>query len=124
MKYTDTHEWVALEAGIATVGVTEYGQRELGDVVYVELPKLPKQVHIGDEVIILESTKAAIDLYTPVTGEIIEVNTLLRERPELVNTDPLQEGWLYKVKITKKEEYTALLDESDYQQLISGLDNE
>jgi glycine cleavage system H protein len=122
MKYTDTHEWIALDQkeGIATVGITDYAQKELGDVVYIEFPKVGNNISMGEEVIILESTKAAIDLYSPVSGSIVAINDQLRETPEKINLSPTKEGWLYKIRITNPSEYEGLMDEASYQQLISG----
>lgn len=110
MKYTKTHEWIAAENDIGTVGITDYAQKELGDVVYVELPTVGKQVQAGMEIAVLESTKAAADLYSPVSGEIVEVNTKLSEQSDLINQSPLSEGWVYKIKIKDLAEYQALSD--------------
>ncbi len=108
MKYTKTHEWVSLNGNIATVGVTEHAQKELGDIVYVELPKLGHKVKAGDEIVVLESTKAAIDIYTPLSGQIKEVNESLRESPEQVNFSAEKEGWLYKLELSNTSELDVL----------------
>lgn len=125
MKYTDTHEWIKLDekTGIAVVGITDYAQKELGDLVYIEFPTIGEALIAGDEIIILESTKAAIDLYTPLTGQVVEINSDLQDAPERINSDPTGEGWLYKIKLADFTEYKDLLDESAYQQLISGDDS-
>ncbi|MCH9627229.1 MAG: Glycine cleavage system H protein [Chlamydiales bacterium] len=114
MKYTESHEWVRLGATLATVGITDYAQKELGDIVYVELPTVGHPVAAGDEVVVLESTKAAVDIYTPVSGEIAEVNTSLREFPEKVNGSAESEGWLFKIKLSQPEQLEAFLDEKGY----------
>lgn len=113
MKFTDTHEWVVIENGIATVGVTDFAQRELGDIVYVELPKIGKSVKRKDEAAVLESTKAAADVYSPLSGEIVEVNTLLTTHAETINHSPVKDGWLFKLKPSDLKEYEELLDQED-----------
>jgi len=115
MKYTKTHEWVKLEGETATVGITSKAAKELGDIVYVELPPKGRIVEAGEEGVVLESTKAAVDLYFPLSGEIIEPNLSLKENPEKINKKSESEGWLYKIKITNKKEIENLLSESDYQ---------
>ena len=114
MKYTKTHEWIDLEGDIGTVGVTEYAQSQLGDIVYVELPKLDSQVNLGEESAVLESTKAAADVYSPVSGKIIQVNEELTKHPELVNVSAEQKGWLFKIKLTNLQELDEMMSESDY----------
>lgn len=114
MKFTNTHEWIEVKEGIATVGVTQHAQQELGDIVYVELPKTGKEVKAGEEAAVLESTKAASDVYSPVAGTIVEVNQSLKETPELVNKSPEKEGWLFKLKVSNPAELDNLLTESEY----------
>lgn len=99
MIYTETHEWMDVKGDTATIGVTDFAQQELGDIVYVELPKLNAEVKKGDEVVVLESTKAAVDLYTPLSGTITEVNTALKEHPDKVNKESQTGGWLFKIKL-------------------------
>jgi glycine cleavage system H protein len=121
MKYTDSHEWVDLEnEEIARVGVTSYAQKELGDIVYVELPTVGKHVQAKQEAVVLESTKAAADVYSPVSGTITEVNQKLVTAPELINQFPEQEGWLFKVRLSDKKEFEHLMDEAGYQTLLNG----
>ena len=115
MKFTETHEWIEVEDAIGTVGITEYAQKELGDIVYVELPKVGKEVKAGDEVAVLESTKAAADVYTPVSGTIFEVNKTLEHASELVNSSAEKEGWLFKIKLSQPQELDKLLDKAAYQ---------
>lgn len=110
MKFTETHEWIAIKDGIATVGITDHAQKELGDIVYVELPTVGKEVKKGQAAAVLESTKAAADVYAPVSGKIIEVNTSLKESSELVNTSPEKEGWIFKLSEPNSKEFDALLD--------------
>lgn len=115
MKFTETHEWITIQNDIATVGITEYAQKELGDIVYVELPQIGKEVKKGQESVILESTKAAADVYSPVSGLITEVNPALGTSPELVNTSPEKEGWLFKLKISNPLELDSLMDRNTYE---------
>ncbi len=114
MKYTESHEWVELQDGIATVGVTNHAQKELGDIVFVELPIVGKNVKAGEEAAVLESTKAAADVYAPLSGTITEVNQLLNNSSELINQSPEQNGWLFKLKIDDNKEYDRLMDSSTY----------
>ncbi len=114
MKYTDSHEWIDVKNEIGTIGVTYYAQKELGDIVYVELPKIGKQVKAGEEVAVLESTKAAADVYSPVSGTILEVNNSLTQASEKVNQSPENEGWLYKIKLLNPKELDLLLDTEAY----------
>lgn len=118
MKFTESHDWVKVEGKIATIGITDHAQKELGDIVYVELPHVGKKIHSGDEVIVLESTKAAVDIYTPVSGEIFSVNEQLREHPEKVNQSPESEGWLFKIKLSALAELDALMDLAQYRKFL------
>lgn len=115
MKFTDTHEWINVKDGVGTVGVTDYAQKELGDIVYVELPKVGSMVKKGQEVVVLESTKAAADVYSPISGKILEVNNALKTASELVNNSPEADGWLYKISAADPAEFDALLDKESYQ---------
>jgi len=114
MKFTKTHEWVESDGNIATVGVTNYAQSQLGDIVYVELPKVGMKVNAGVEAAVLESTKAAADVYSPVSGIITEVNKELTEKAELVNTSAEKSGWLFKVRLENFSELDAMMNETDY----------
>jgi glycine cleavage system H protein len=118
MKFTESHEWISLQDNIATVGVTDFAQNELGEIVYVELPKVGMQVEAGEEVCVLESTKAAADVYSPVSGEIIEVNHSLDQETEKINESSENEGWLFKIKLTNPLEYKGLLTLEEYQNLL------
>jgi glycine cleavage system H protein len=114
MKYTETHEWIDIKNGIGTVGITDHAQKELGDIVYVELPKVGKEVKKGQEAAVLESTKAAADVYSPVSGKILEVNTNLKDNSELVNTSPEKTGWLFKLTVANPDEFDNLMDKETY----------
>lgn len=120
LKYTKDHEWVKLEGDIATVGITDFAQRELGDIVYVEVETegetLDKEEIFGS----VEAVKTVSDLFLPLSGEITEFNTELEDAPELVNSDPYGKGWMVKVKITDKSEMEALLSADDYKELIGA----
>jgi glycine cleavage system H protein len=118
MKFTESHEWIALSGKIGTVGITEYAQKELGEIVYVELPEVGKEVNSGQEIVVLESTKAAADVYSPVSGRILEVNMSLKEDSALVNSSPEDKGWLYKIELSKLEEYDSLMDGERYLSLL------
>lgn len=121
MKYSESHEWVELEGDVATVGISDYAQKELGEVVYVELPVAGHSVSAGEEAVVLESTKAAIDIYTPLSGEITEINATLRESPEKVNLSAEKEGWLFKIKIKEPKELDALMDSSAYRSYLKTI---
>ncbi len=120
LKYRDTHEWVRVEGDLAVVGITDYAQGELGDVVYVELPEVGRKVQAGEAVAVIESVKTASDIYAPVSGEIVEVNEALGEHPEKVNEDPYGEGWLFKIRMERPEELEALLDAEGYAKLLEA----
>jgi len=119
-KYSQEHEWVLVEGEFGTVGVTEYAASELGDVVFVELPEVGSEVNMGESVGTIESVKAVADLFTPVTGEVVEVNDAVVDSPELVNSEPLDGGWLMKIRLTEPTELEQLLTASDYAALLGG----
>lgn len=114
LKYASSHEWARLEDGIVTVGITDHAQNALGDVVYVELPEVGDRLSAAEEAGVVESVKAASDIYSPVTGEVVAINSLLEESPEIINSDPYTEGWFYKIRIDDPAEYETLLDADDY----------
>ncbi|TCK06027.1 glycine cleavage system protein GcvH [Marinobacterium mangrovicola] len=115
LKYVASHEWIREEGdGIVTIGVTDHAQELLGDVVFVELPELDAELASGDETGVVESVKAASDIYAPVSGTVVAINEELEESPELVNSDPYGDGWFFKVKISDPEELDALLDAETY----------
>ncbi len=112
-KYSETHEWVTLDGDVATVGITNFAQSQLGDVVFLELPRVGQRLNAGESFGVVESVKAASDLYAPVSGSVVEVNSRLADSPELVNGDPFGEGWLVRVK-TEGGLPDSLLDEAGY----------
>ncbi len=120
LKYTEDHEWIDVQGDIAVVGITHHAQDALGDVVFVDLPEVGKSFAQKDVAGVVESVKAAADVYMPVTGEITEVNEDLRSDPSLANSDPLGKGWFFKVKLAKPAEVEALLDETAYNQFSAG----
>jgi glycine cleavage system H protein len=114
MKYTEDHEWLRVEGDTAVVGITHHAQDALGDVVFVDLPEVGKSYAQKDVAGVVESVKAAADVYMPVTGEIVEVNEALRADPALANSDPLGAGWFFKVKLADASQLAALMDETAY----------
>jgi len=120
LKYTEDHEWISVEGDVAVVGITHHAQDALGDVVFVDLPEVGKSFAQKDVAGVVESVKAAADVYMPVTGEITEVNEDLRSDPSLANSDPLGKGWFFKVKLAKPAEVDALLDETAYNKFSAG----
>ena len=119
MKYTESHDWIMLEKDTAVIGITDYAQKELGEVVYVELPTIGHSVRAGDEVVVAESTKAAVDIYAPLSGTITDVNTSLKINPEFVNQASTGAGWLYRIRLTNPSELDSLMDETAYRTYIS-----
>ena len=120
MRFTKDHEWVSLEGDVATVGITAYAAEQLGDVVFVEVPEVGKTVKTGDNLAVVESVKAASDVYAPLAGEVVEGNAALGDAPETVNDQPEKAGWFAKIKITDKAEYEALMDRAAYVALTGG----
>ena len=113
-RYTDSHEWIAIEGDIGTVGITEYAKNELGEVVYLELPEVGRSVSKGDDSVVLESTKAAADVYAPVSGKIMEINEKLLEAQDALQESPEKEGWLYKILLADRKEFESLMNEEEY----------
>jgi glycine cleavage system H protein len=120
LKYAKSHEWVRVSGDTGTVGITDHAQHELTDIVFVELPVVGRKVKAGEACAVVESVKTASDIYSPVSGEIIEVNPAVVENPALVNTDPHAAGWFYKIKLVNAAEVNALLAPADYQKQIGG----
>src|ERR1700737_2571954 len=108
-RYAKSHEYINVEGDIGTIGITDYAQKELGDVVFVELPQVGTQLEAGDELGSIESVKAVSELFAPVTGEVVEVNERLAEKPELVNTDPYGDGWMIRIKLSDPSEVDELM---------------
>ena len=122
-RYTTDHEWARSEEdGIATIGITEFAQEQLGDIVFVDLPETGSIFDAGEEIAVIESVKAAADLKTPLTGEIVEVNEELADSPELVNESPTDEGWFCKIQMSETSEFDALMDEQQYEDYTSNLE--
>jgi len=122
LKYTDQHEWIAVEGDVATVGITEYAQGQLGDVVFVELPEEGKAFAMGDQAAVVESVKAAAEVYAPISGEIVEINEALNDKPELVNEDATGDGWFFKIQIDDQSELDSLMDAKEYKEFVKGLE--
>lgn len=119
LKYTREHEWVKLEGNRAKMGITDFAQKELGDLVFVELPELEEEFNEGDAFAVLESVKAAADVYAPVAGVVIEVNDALEDDPALVNSDPYGEGWLAVLELEEDADLSELMDHEEYAQFVS-----
>lgn len=120
-KYTEDHEWIKVDGDTGTVGISPYAAGQLGDVVYVELPEIGREMAKGDEAAVVESVKAASEVYAPVGGEVTEVNGVLEDAPETVNASADGEGWFLKMKITDAEELDTLMDEAAYKTYCDGL---
>ena len=120
LKYSKTHEWVKNNASEVSVGITEYAQKELSDVVYVELPEVGREVSAGEAVCVVESVKAAFDIYTPVAGTIVDVNSTVEDDPALVNNDCYGKGWLFKVEVSDPKQINAMMDAESYTKHVEG----
>jgi glycine cleavage system H protein len=120
-KYTDEHEWISMDGDIGTVGISEYAQVQLGDVVFVEVPEIGTEYKKGEEAAVVESVKAASEVYAPVDGEIVEVNNGLGEDPSLVNSDAEGRGWFYKIKVNNLSDLDGLMDGEAYQSFIKEM---
>ena len=121
-KFTDEHEWIALDGDIGTVGVSDYAQDQLGDIVFVELPEVGRKLTRGEEAATIESVKAASELYAPVDGEVTEVNARLADEPELVNSDPTGEGWFLRLRIADSGQLGGLMDAEAYRRFVASLE--
>jgi glycine cleavage system H protein len=118
--YSEEHEWVKVEGGQCTVGITEFAQGELGEVVFVDLPEVGQSFALGDEIGTIESVKAVAEVFTPVTGKILEANSALEDAPELVNDDSHAEGWLVKIELDAPEELEKLMNAEKYEEFVAG----
>jgi len=119
LKYSKDHEWVKVEGNTATIGITDYAQSQLGDVVFVELPEAGAELAVGAGLAVVESVKAVSDVYTPISGKVIAGNESLADAPEIVNQDPYGEGWIVKLEITDSAKFNELLDSEAYAQLVA-----
>lgn len=119
--FTDEHEWIDVEGEIATVGITDYAQEQLGDIVFVELPAEGATFAKGDDAAVVESVKAASDVYAPLSGEVVEANTALEDEPALVNSDPEEDGWFFKIRVVDTSELDGLMDEGAYKTFVASL---
>ena len=122
LKFTEDHEWIDFENGVATIGITDFAQKALGDVVFVELPEVGATYATGDEAAVVESVKAASEVYAPVSGEIVAVNHALEATPALVNTAAMDGGWFFKMKLEDEGELEDLMDEDAYTDFLASLD--
>lgn len=119
--FTEDHEWIDVDGDVGTVGISDYAQGQLGDIVFVEVPEEGKQLAKGDEAAVVESVKAASDVYSPVSGTVLEGNDALADDPSLVNSDPEADGWFYRITLTDQSELEELMDESAYEAFVAKL---
>lgn len=122
LRFSKEHEWIRLDGDIATVGISDYAQKQLGDVVYVELPEIGRHVEQGKEAAVVESVKAASEIYAPASGEVVEVNSSVDADPAKVNADAMGEGWFFKLRLDDPKQLDALLDEAAYETFVEGLE--
>jgi len=121
LYFTEDHEWLSVEGDTARVGITAYAAGQLGDIVFVELPEIGKQIEAGGEAAVVESVKSASELFAPIAGEIVAANTELEDAPETVNEDPTGKGWFFEIKISDKSELGKLMDKAAYDAFVAGL---
>src|SRR5882724_7510197 len=121
VKYTNEHEWIRVEGDVGTIGITNYAQEQLGDVVFVDVPAVGRKVAKGESIAVVESVKAASDIYSPASGEVVEANAALSETPGDVNTEPMGKGWFFKLRLSDKSELDKLMDEAAYNAFVKGL---
>lgn len=122
LKYTEEHEWARIEDEVVVIGITDYAQEALGEIVFVELPSEGEELEIGDTFGGVESTKSVSDLFSPISGDVIEVNELLLDSPESINTDPYGEGWIIKISPSNTDELDELMEPSEYSEYVENLD--
>lgn len=120
MRYTPSHEWIEVKEGLGTVGITAHAQKELGEIVFVQLPKIGAVLRAGEEACVLESTKAAADIYAPVSGKVVAVNDEVGKNPQVLNKSPESAGWLFKVALADLKELEKLMERGAYQKLVGG----
>jgi glycine cleavage system H protein len=121
VKYSQEHEWISVEGDVGTIGITQYAQEQLGDVVFVDVPKAGRKVAKGEACAVVESVKAASDIYAPVSGEVTEANAALADAPGDVNAEPMGKGWFFKLKLSDKSELDALMDQGAYEAFVKSL---
>jgi glycine cleavage system H protein len=121
IKFSEEHEWIRVEGDTGTIGITQYAQEQLGDVVFVDVPAVGRKVTKGESIAVVESVKAASDIYAPVSGEVVEANAALSETPGDVNTEPMGKGWFFKIKLENASELDGLMDEAAYNAFVKGL---
>jgi glycine cleavage system H protein len=121
VRYSEEHEWIRIEGDTGTIGITQYAQEQLGDVVFVEVPAAGRKVAKGEAIAVVESVKAASDIYAPVSGEVVESNAALADSPGDVNTEPMGKGWFFKIKMSDKADLDGLMDEAAYAAFVKGL---
>lgn len=121
LRYSKDHEYIAVDGEVATLGISDYAQSQLGDIVFIELPEVGKKVTKGKEIAVIESVKAASEVYSPISGEVVEINPELGETPALVNDDPLGRGWLVKLRVSDPAECAGLMDEPAYSSFLKTL---
>jgi glycine cleavage system H protein len=121
VRYSEEHEWIRVEGNTGTIGITHYAQEQLGDVVFVEVPAAGRKVAKGEAIAVVESVKAASDIYAPVSGEVVESNAALADTPGDVNTEPMGKGWFFKIKMSDKADLEGLMDEAAYAAFVKGL---
>ena len=120
-RYTDDHEWARQEGDLVVIGITDYAQEQLGEIVFVEMPEVDSEVGQGDEAVVIESVKAAGEVKSPVGGTVVEVNEALNDAPETINEDPGGEGWIYKVRPADTAEFDSMMDDAAYKSLVESL---
>ena len=121
IRYSQEHEWIRVEGDVGTIGISRYAQEQLGDVVFVDVPQAGRKVAKGESVAVVESVKAASDIYSPASGEVIEANAALAESPGVVNADPMGKGWFFKIKLANKADLDGLMDEAAYADFVKSL---
>ena len=121
LRFTEEHEWAAVKEGVGLVGITDYAQKQLGDVVFVELPAIGRTLAQGEIFGVVESVKAVSDLFSPLTGEVIAVNKALLDSPQLLNSDPYHEGWMIQIKLSRPEEISSLMSSEAYEKFLEGM---
>ena len=121
VRYSKEHEWIRVEGELATVGISQYAQEQLGDVVFVDVPQVGRKVTKGESIAVVESVKAASDIFAPVSGEVVEANGALTDSPGDVNAEPMGKGWFFRIRLSNKSELDGLMDEAAYNAFVKGL---